>query len=100
MNQRIVVTAVPEFAAGDPRSRVARDPNGSAGPYLVHFIFAVPGKEMFRGNVDMTELFASGESLLRTSTQVSAIRIDIASAERKSAAALNVKSTPSESSRA
>jgi hypothetical protein len=57
---------VPQYVPSDPRSNTAISPGGAPGPYRITFIFAIPGKETFRDNIDWSNIINSGQSLLLT----------------------------------
>lgn len=60
------VAYVYEFRPDDPRQQLPRTPDGSEGPYKVTFIISVPGKNVFREELDMGKIMNQGESLLQT----------------------------------
>ncbi len=58
------IIIVPEFALDDTRALPQSSPQGSQGIYNVTFLLSVPGKELFRDELDLNKLMQSGDSLL------------------------------------
>lgn len=65
-NSRIQLTSVFEFRPDDPRQQLPRTPFGSQGTYKVTFVLSIPGKNVFRDDLDFAKIMKSGESLLQT----------------------------------
>jgi hypothetical protein len=64
INEWAAITVVPDFAPPDPRAGIAFSPEGQPGVYRVTFVLAVPGKDVFRADLDIERMTQSGDSLL------------------------------------
>ncbi len=64
-NARLRFIIVPEFSATDRRATLPRSPIGTPGVYQVTFVLAVPGREAFRSDLNLSKMMRSGDSLLR-----------------------------------
>lgn len=62
-NSRISFIAVPEFPPTDSRHGKGR-PEGSAGVYCVTFVLSIPGRDVFREQMDLGTSHLTGDSLL------------------------------------
>jgi hypothetical protein len=62
---RVKLTVVPHFPDDNPKSKIERSPLGGTGMYRVTFILSLPGKNVFREQLNFVELMQSGESLLQ-----------------------------------
>src|SRR6266498_420571 len=69
-NARLSALVQPKFPASDPRSAHAGDSKGSKGVYRVMLILTIPGKENMNNVIDTTKLLSSGESLLKSNTDI------------------------------
>lgn len=63
-NTRIELTRVLEFAADHPEAKIPRSPRGGPSVYKVTFILAIPGKSVYRDELNIQQIMTSGESLL------------------------------------
>lgn len=63
-NSRESFTIVPSFHAESPKAKIPRSHTGSSGIYAVTFVLAIPGKEIYRSDLDMERIMNSGDSLL------------------------------------
>lgn len=75
-NTRLHLVVVPEFAPTDPRSAIARTPQGSPGIYRVTFVLAIPGQESLRNALEIATIMQAGNSLLRApSTGITGVKV-------------------------
>jgi len=72
---RFSLTLVPQYPPEDPRSRIHLPPSGGANTYTVTYVLSLPGKEVYRDNLDLDALLESGDSLLAMPPP--AVRLDI-----------------------
>src|SRR5438132_8349706 len=63
-NTRTEYTIVPHVPPGHPKAGIPRPFEGSSGEYVTTFIFCVPGRDVFRENLDFPQIMKSGDSLL------------------------------------
>lgn len=64
VNTRLELTRVFEFAPDHPQAKIPRSPHGGPGIYRVTFVLAIPGKGIFRDQLNIEQIMNSGESLL------------------------------------
>ncbi len=72
---RFGLTTVPQYSPEDPMSQVDRPASGGASTYTVTYVLSLPGKEVYRDNLDLDALVRSGDSLLILPP--SAVRVDL-----------------------
>ncbi len=72
---RYSMTIVPEYPPEEPRSQVDRPPSGGANTYTMTYVLSLPGKEVYRDNLDLDALARSGDSLLVVPPP--AVRVDL-----------------------
>jgi len=77
INSRIQWTIIPEFPLNDYRAKITRTQQGSHSIYQVNFVFAVPGKDVFKDKLDFRSLMKSGDSLLRVTPGVKFLKSSI-----------------------
>ena len=76
-NSRIEYIIIPEFHPNDPRQQISRTPEGSQGYYKVTFVFTIPGKDVFREDLNFVKIMQTGNSLLLVSQNTSYINVSI-----------------------
>jgi len=64
-NQRIQFTIIPVFSPENPKNKINRLPEGEQGLYKVTYVLAIPGKEVFKDDLDFVKIMQAGTSLLQ-----------------------------------
>src|SRR6266567_2603893 len=63
-NSWVTYVIVPVAEPGTALAEIQRTPAGSKGRYRVSFVLTVPGKEVFREDLNFPQIMESGDSLL------------------------------------